>query len=53
MDISQKMKNVTTHDLAMSFLDIYFLKNPTMLIKKTHVPQCSLKHTIHQDMKAT
>jgi len=28
MKISQKTKNVTTHDLAMSFLDMYF--------KKTH-----------------
>ena len=34
-----------THDLAMEFFKV--------LIKKTHAPQHSLKHTVHQDMEAT
>ena len=54
MEISQKAKNGTTHNLADTFLDIYLKKKtPTILIKEKNVPKCSFKHTIHQDMEGT
>ena len=44
MQIPKKAKNGITHDLAVSFLDIYLKNNSndfTTLIKETPVPQCT------------